>query len=164
MNVEQLIKSRLDGNLFSVDPETGRTLTKKVSRDFIPKYKPVPAPDSSGPHNNMHIWTDEEDETVITLRSQRKKWADIGLAVGVSATLAINRYNLLCQQRGLKPVSNEETRTWAFPQELRERVVSLRLTGMPFKEIAALVGLKVTQVEHVFIRWRRNKSQQGQAA
>lgn len=166
MNAEQVIRQHPDMycKFYSVDPETGRILTKKVPHDFIPKYKPVPAPDSSGPHNNAHVWTDEEDETVIALRNQRKRWTEIGKVVGVSATTAINRYNELCRIRGLEPVRNEETRNWTFPPEVRERVISMRMKGHMFKEIAEIVGMTVTQAEHVFIRWRRAQARQGEAA
>lgn len=162
MNAEQIIKKALDGKFVFVDPETGRVTVKSVPANFIPKYKPAQA--AKGPHNNAHVWTDEEDETIIVLRSQRKRWTEIGKAVGVSATLAINRYNHLCKVRGLTPVSNEETKNWSFSQEVRERVISMRLKGHVFKEIAAIVGITVTQAEHIVIRWRKAQERQREAA
>jgi hypothetical protein len=163
MNAEEIIKSKLDGWFYSVDPEFGRTITKTVPLDYIPDYKFKDVDPEFG-YSNAYQWTPEEDDLIIELRHGGAKWADIGKRLKLSATTPKNRYYDLCKMRGIEPLNNDLTKPWRFDKATRDRAIAMRLAGMMFKEIAAELGITTVQANHIFIRWDKRQKELAEAA
>ena len=164
MHTEADMKAALDGWLFKMDFELGRTRASEVPVDHIPDHKPkfFFEEDDDKPHINAHRWTPQEDETLITMRRHRHTFREIGKALGLSQSATQGRYELLRTRLGLGP--NAPMRKTKYPEELLQRIIDLRETGMGFEEIGEIVGLTRIQANTLHRDHKRRLARQGRAA
>lgn len=158
MITEAYIKSKLDGWFFALDQQQTRTRTIKVPLDYIPHHKPVYMVDVEERHPMARKWTRHEDDVIVTLRAAGKTWAIVSKAIGVSPTCALTRYQEICMERGIEPVSNELTRPRKIPQSVSDQVCAMYARGMTSREIGEMVGLTPKQVIHVVTRQRKREA------
>ena len=151
MNAEQIIKDALDGLFFEIDTEHGRIITRSVPRNYMPKHF-AKTPELDGLHPNVKVWTEEEDDRIVGLRHTDMSFNAIAKAVGRDVKLVRNRYEVVCQQRGLQPKLYSITRK--FTKEQCDKLVELRLAGMQFGEIGPLVGMTKQQATDLYQRLR----------
>lgn len=154
MNAEQIIKAELDGKFFHLNVEKQKTIVRRVPKNFIPDHTPKFLIVSEVPSVNARQWSEEEDECLIKMFQDGMSYKEMGKALGVATSAAINRYRVLCLRRGLsatRPDLNEK-----HPDAVCQRVAYLKMVKKwSFLEIGAELLLSRNQVAGL---WKRYKA------
>lgn len=149
MSAEQAIKQSLDGWLFRLSMTTGcegRPYVRaiKVPKDYIPDHSPLwdYAGDPEQPHYNAAVFTLEEEDTIIEMRRQGKRWADIATTIKRCINTTRDHYLRICKERGIEPIQRiEQKKPQRLSDQVKAQIASMRDTGMSYDTIAAQMGL-----------------------
>lgn len=154
--MEDQIKTALDGKLYYLD-ECNRTRCDKVPVDHIPDhipkfgYEPV-----AGVHFNKLVFTLEQDEAIVTLRSQGIAFADIAKSMARGQNSIIDRYTIICAERGIEPLLGRIAPK-GLPDEVRQQIMLLRRSGKSWSAIGKELGISQWQASGVFHGWNRKR-------
>lgn len=163
MNAEQIIKAELDGKFFHFNAEKQKTIVRRVSKDFIPDHTPKFSIVPEAPSVNARKWTQEEDEQLISMFQQGVSYKEMGRAIGVSTSAAINRYRVLCLKHGLETTRRDLNERHS--DEVCHRVAYLKVVKkFSFLEIGAELLLTRDQVAGLWKRYKAKNLDQLAAA
>lgn len=171
MNAEQYIKSKLDGYFFSLTTTGGPEAVPfvkvlRVPLDHIPEHRATFEyfNDGSEPHHNSVAFTKEQDDQIIALRSEGKRWADICRALHRCIHRTRERYMELCLERGLDPITriDRPKRPERLSDAVKQQVVLMRESGMSYDRIAEQMGLTRWTVADCVAKMRKNIKRQEQ--
>jgi hypothetical protein len=168
MNVEQFIKSRLDGKFFRLDA-MGHTTVKAVPLDHIPDHKPVmlydivPC-DPNYVHHNVRPWTLEEDDTLVEMRGRGERWESIAKRLKRALSSLRMRYQAVCAARGIEMVKIAPGKPHKLTPEIKAEIVRMRDLGMTYTEINKQLGLGGYTARDYYVRHKGSKRGQTREA
>lgn len=106
-HVEQLMRAKLDGWFFAVNPFSGEIKPRRVSRNYVPSYDAelTQVRRATGKMNGkFKSFTSEIDDAIVAGRAKGMTWDQIGATVKRSAGNIRPRYIDLCRMRGIEPI------------------------------------------------------------
>ena len=106
VELEQIIKQSLDGWFYGLCQETGKSVKRRVSHDFMPCFEPHGLKFTGANNAGFKPWTDEDDEKIIKARNIGLTWRKIGLHVKRNTYSVTLRYYDLCKERGIEPLTD----------------------------------------------------------
>lgn len=106
-------------------------------------------------------WSPLMDEYLMKKRAQGETFKEIAMVLGVTRAGATLRYRVVCAENRIPRYKWSPAK---HSHELRERVVSLKLSGKKLTEVAAIVGVQVNQATGIWNRWRDAQQQERHAA
>ena len=164
MITELEMKEWLDGWFFSIDFRTGGVISTAVNKGFIPDHKPrwFDFDEDDGPrvNGNVHKWTVEQDDFIIERREAGDTFGVIASQIGISDTAVLKRYKIVCTQRGIKKMPRNHGRPRKHSEEVENAVVTARLAGKSFNDIAILVRLSRNAVYEIYRTYRTRMDKQ----
>lgn len=168
MNVEQYIKSKLDGRFFRLDLATGKVSEEGVPKDHIPEHKPrlindiVPT-DPNYVRYNTRPFSAEDDDRLLEMRNAGERWEIITRRMKRAQSTLRARYLELCFDRGIQPYDSNASPK-RLTAEVKAEIVRLRDMGMLFSEINRTLGLGEYTARDYYHRYSNQRQAQGRAA
>jgi hypothetical protein len=159
MTAEQIMKKALDGWFYTYNELTLKTRARAVEKDFIPTHKPHAPILQEGPGRGARPWTPDEDASLFTMYDDGLSFREMADVLGISDSLANNRFRLLCAQQGIYPETRKMNQKYSA--ETEAHVVHLHVDKrMTFREIAAVTGLTLNQALGLWSRWKRREMEE----
>jgi hypothetical protein len=167
MDMEALIKSKLDGWFFRMTTTRGPEAMPMVRAIEVPKdYTPEHRPewdylmDDSKPHHNAAVFTVEEDDIILTKRTSGARWAEISKELGRCIHSVRDRYKALCLERGIEPIVRIECvrRAPKFTDAEAMAMIELRDRGLAYGKIGKKFGCVASTVRESIERFQRRQA------
>lgn len=152
MDAEQIIKSKLDGKFFTINPERGVTVEHEVSKDHQPAYKPLGMMDEELKPGVRREWSPEDDELIMKMFDNGYSFKSMAQALKVSQDTVSARHKDICRELGRDPKRRNITRHHS--DETKQTVIDMRAAGKPIRDVMEATGLTANQVCGIWNHYR----------
>lgn len=166
---EAIIRQSLDGWFFTLDMTRGEesiphVYAKRVPLDFIFPYHAVEditeaAQEHAAKNKKHRPWTDEETETLVSMRQAGGRWDVIARTIKRCNRSIKERYAIIAQERNLPPPVCRAGKFSKLTDEQKAEIIRRREAGETYGTIGREMGVSEYIPRDYYNRYQTNRRQ-----